>query len=71
MAVMEPGAVNLENTPMGVMTDASQDMGDKPVLVNSPRTRSWGNGHPPLVVLMVPSPGGRTSGAPVLEPVRR
>jgi hypothetical protein len=69
MAVMEPGAVNLENTPMGVMTDASQDMGDKPVLVNSPRTRSWGNGHPPLVVLMVPSPGGRTSGAPVLEPV--
>jgi hypothetical protein len=69
MAVMEPGAVNLDNVPMGVMTDASQDMGDKPVLVNSPRTRSWGNGHPPLVVLMVQSPAGRTSGAPVLQPV--
>ena len=69
MAVMEPGAVDLENVPMGVMTDASQDMGDKPVLVNSPRTRSWGNGHPPLVVLMVPSPGGRTGGAAVLQAV--
>ena len=69
MAIMEPGAVNLDDVPMVVMTDASQDMGDKPVLVNSPRTRSWGNGHPPLVVLMVQTPGGRTSGAPVLQPV--
>jgi hypothetical protein len=69
MAIMEPGAVNLEDAPMVVMTDASQDMGDKPVLVNSPRTRSWGSGHPPLVVLMVQSPGGRMGGAPVLQPV--
>ena len=68
MTVANPGAVNLDNVPMGVMTDASQDMGDKPVLVNSPRMRSWGNGHPPLVVLVVPSPGGRMGGAPVLQP---
>ncbi len=69
MAVMEPGAVNLENAPMVVMTDASQDTGGKPVLVNSPRTRSWGNGRPPLVVLMAQSPGGRMGGAPALRPV--
>jgi hypothetical protein len=69
MTVAAPRAVNLENVPMVVMTDASQDMGDKPVLVNSPRARSWGNGHPPLVVLMVQSPAGRMGGAPVLQPV--
>jgi hypothetical protein len=69
MAIMEPGTVNLDNVPMVVLTDASQDMGDKPVLVNSPRMRSLGNGHSPLVVLMVPPPAGRTRGAPVLQPV--
>jgi hypothetical protein len=69
MAVMEPGAVNLEDVPMVVMTDASQDMGDKPVMVNSPRMRSWGTGHPPLVVLMAQAPGARAGGAPVLRPV--
>ena len=69
MAVMEPGAVNLEDVPMVVMTDASQDIGDKPVMVNSPRMRSLGNWHTPLVVVMAQAPGARAGGAPVLRPV--
>jgi hypothetical protein len=74
MSLMQPGAVNLENAPMFVISPdasapSSQEAGEKPVLVNSARVRGWGNGRPPLVVLMVQSPGARPGGAPALQPV--
>src|ERR1019366_2834724 len=74
MALMEPGAVTVENTPMLVISSGAsaptpEEVGEKPVLINSPGMRSWGTGHPPLVVLMAQAPGARASRPPVLRPV--